>query len=167
MDAPRTEPAFELGEREMLDAWLEYQRATLALKCAGLTDDQLRFRAVPPSTMSLLGLVRHMADVEAAWFRRILSRAESPWIYRSGADPDGDFDNVDDAIVEHDFAAWRAECDNARAVAAAMELDDHGLGKRGDLISLRWVLVHMIEEYARHNGHADLLRECIDGSTGD
>ena len=167
MDTPRTEPAFELPEREMLDAWLEYQRATLALKCDGLADDQLRLRAVPPSTMSLLGLVRHMADVEASWFRRVLSQAESPGIYWSDADPDGDFDNVDDADVEHDFAVWRAECDNARTVAAAMTLDDHGLGRQGEVISLRWVLVHMIEEYARHNGHADLLRECIDGSTGD
>ena len=167
MVVPRTEPAFELPEREMLDGWLEYQRATLVWKCEGLTDEQLRTRAVPPSTMSLLGLVRHMADVESHWFRRILSRAGTPPTYSSDTDPDGDFDNVGDANVEHDVAVWRAECDNARAVAAAMQLDDHGIGKRGDSISLRWVLVHMIEEYARHNGHADLFRECIDGSTGD
>ncbi len=167
MVVPRTEPAFELPEREMLDGWLEYQRATLAWKCEGLTDEQLRARALPPSTMSLLGLIRHMAEVEAHWFRRILSRAETPKIYCSDAHPDGDFDLVGDADVEHDFGVWRAECDNARTVAAVMKLDDHGIGRRGDRISLRWVLIHMIEEYARHNGHADLLRECIDGSTGD
>ena len=151
----------------MLVGWLEYQRATLAWKCEGLTDAQLRTRAVPPSTLSLLGLVRHMTEVEAHWFRRILSRAETSDIYSSDAHPDGDFDLIDDAGVEHDFGVWRAECDNARAVATGMTLDDSGLGRRGDAISLRWVLVHMIEEYARHNGHADLLRECIDGSTGD
>jgi Protein of unknown function (DUF664). len=167
MDAPRIEPSFELPEREMLDAWLEYQRATLALKCAGLTDDQLRERAVPPSTMSLLGLVRHMADVEANWFRRVLSGDADCRIYWSDANPDGDFDDVADANVEADFNCWHGECDNARAVAAAMALDECRVDHHGQRVSLRWVLVHMIEEYARHNGHADLLRQCLDGSTGD
>ena len=166
MTIERAEPAYELPERTMLEAWLDYERATLAVKCDGLDDDQLRIRAVPPSTMSLLGLVRHMADVEANWFRRVLSGEDGPGIYWSDDNPDGDFDDVDTASVAHDFATWRAECDNARAVATRMSLDDGGT-RHGERVSLRWVFVHMIEEYARHNGHADLLRECIDGVTGE
>jgi hypothetical protein len=150
----------------MLDAWLEYHRATLAMKCDGLTDAQLRERAVPPSSMSLLGLVRHMGEVERNWFRRVLSREDVPGRYYDATNPDGDFDDVDTASVEEGFAFWRAECEHARTVASGMELDDTGV-RRGKAVSLRWVLVHMIEEYARHNGHADLLRERIDGRTGD
>jgi uncharacterized damage-inducible protein DinB len=166
----RSEPEYELGEREMLEAWLDYERATLAVKCDGLTDEALKLRAVPPSTMSLLGLVRHMADVESQWFRRVLSAETNTRIYWSDDNRDGDFDDVDAASVAHDLTTWRAQCDNARAVATRMALDD--CGERtydGNVkrISLRWVLVHMIEEYARHNGHADLLRECIDGVTGE
>lgn len=162
----RIEPPYEADEREMLDNWLEYHRETLAWKCDGLTDEQLRERSVPPSGMSLLGLVRHMAEVERAWFRRVLSGEEAPPLYYSDAEPDGDFDNIGRASRAEAFAAWHAECDNARTVAARMELGD--LGSRHDEpVSLRWVLVHMIEEYARHNGHADILRERIDGATGD
>ena len=167
MTIKRSEPAFHLGEREMLEAWLDYHRATLAFKCEGLTDEQLRTVAVPPSTMSLLGLVRHMADVEANWFRRVLSGEDDCRRYWSDANPDGDFDDVATADVEADFNCWRRECDHARTVSAPLALDDCGTGKRGERISLRWVYVHMIEEYARHNGHADLLRQCIDGSVGD
>ena len=167
MTIERSEPAFHLAEREMLDAWLEYHRATLAFKCEGLSDDQLRKRAVPPSTMSLLGLVRHMADVETNWFRRVLSGEDDCRSYWSDTNPDGDFNDVETAAVEADFSCWRSECDNARTVSAPLALDDRGTGKHGDPISLRWIYVHMIEEYARHNGHADLLRQCIDGSVGD
>jgi uncharacterized damage-inducible protein DinB len=150
----------------MLDAWLEFHRATLALKCSGLSDAQLRERSVPPSKMSLLGLVRHMADVERNWFRRVLSGEDAPGLFWTDANPDGDFDDVDTASRDEAFAHWEAECANARAVAAGMGLDDTGI-RRGEPCSLRWVLVHMIEEYARHNGHADLLRERIDGVTGE
>jgi uncharacterized damage-inducible protein DinB len=168
MSAERVDPPFVQPEREMLDSWLEFHRATLALKCEGLSDEQLRERSVPPSSMSLLGLVRHMAEVERNWFRRVLSSEDAPPFYYDEKNPDGDFDDVDTASVEEAFATWRAECDNARAVAARMQLDDEGTGRRhGQPISLRWVLVHMIEEYARHNGHADFLRERIDGTTGD
>jgi uncharacterized damage-inducible protein DinB len=166
--AERTEPAFELGEREMLEAWLEYHRQTLAWKCEGLSEAQLRERSVPPSSMSLLGLVRHMADVELNWFRRVLSEQHAtPGIFWSEASPDGEFTDVDDASVEEGFRAWELECANAREVAATMDLDDSGTLRRGDAVTLRWVYVHMIEEYARHNGHADFLRERIDGATGD
>ena|SRR5664279_212540 len=168
MTVERTEPAYELGETEMLTGWLDYQRATLAMKCEGLSDSQLRERAVRPSTMSLLGLVRHMAEVERNWFRRVLAQEDAPPHYYSDPDdPDGDFDNVDSADVAEAFATWGAECDFARAfTAGAPTLDQTGL-RRGERVSVRWVLVHMIEEYARHNGHADLLRERIDGVVGD
>ena len=168
--AARVDPPFEAAEREMLESWLEYHRATLALKCEGLSPSQLRERAVPPSSMSLLGLVRHMADVERNWFRRRLAGEDAgPIFYDRETNADGDFDDVDTADVEADLATWREECDVARQRSAAVSsLDDLAASTRdGNRISLRWILVHMIEEYARHNGHADLLRERIDGQTGD
>src|SRR5581483_3300406 len=120
-------------------------------------------------SMSLLGLVRHMADVERGWFSRTLLRkdlTEVPPLFYSEADPDGDFDNVDAAEPEEAFAAWRGEVAAARKAVAGLSLDH--LGRRRDReYSLRWIMVHMIEEYARHNGHADLLRERIDGATGE
>ncbi|HWW10548.1 MAG TPA: DinB family protein [Candidatus Acidoferrales bacterium] len=160
-DTPRT-----ADEKETLTAFLEWQRATLAQKCAGLTDEQLRERSAPPSTLSLLGLVRHMADVERGWFRRTLDQADVPPLYSTDSDPDGEFDNVDTANVEEAFATWGAECQQARDIVSAHELDDTGRQRSGRLISMRWILNHMIEEYSRHNGHADLLRERIDGATG-
>jgi uncharacterized damage-inducible protein DinB len=156
-------------ERDMLNSWLEWHRETLSLKCEGLSAEQLRQRAAPPSTLSLLGLVRHMADVERNWFRRVLNDEDAPGIYFTDDDPDGEFDNVDTASAEEAFATWRAEIDLARkAVADWPDLSAVGRRKRrGQDVSLRWILVHMIEEYARHNGHADILRERIDGVTGD
>jgi uncharacterized damage-inducible protein DinB len=163
----RTDPPFEAGERKLLDAFLDYHRATLAIKCDGLDDAQLRTRSAPPSSLSLLGLVRHMADVERGWFRRVLGGEEAPPHFWSEDDRDGDFDNVDEADVAEAFATWRAECEHARQlVAAASSLEVTGL-RRGEAVPLRWILVHMIEEYARHNGHADLLRERIDGAVGE
>jgi uncharacterized damage-inducible protein DinB len=170
MTTERIDPPLEAAERDMLVAWLDYHRATLAMKCDGLDDGQLRQRAVPPSSLSLLGLVRHMAEVERGWFRRTLGGEDAPPRYYSEDNPDGDFDDVDRADVAEAFATWRADCDDARQrVAAAASLEVTGL-RRGDpreRFSLRWILVHMIEEYARHNGHADLLRERIDGTVGD
>jgi uncharacterized damage-inducible protein DinB len=152
----------------MLAGWLDYHRATLEMKCAGLTPDQLATRAVEPSTLSLLGLVRHMADVERAWFRRRLAGEDAPPLYFSDDDPDGDFDNLDPATVDEAFATWRAECARAREIAAALpSLDVMVTDRVGRQLSARWVLHHMVEEYARHNGHADLLRERIDGVTGE
>jgi uncharacterized damage-inducible protein DinB len=169
MTVERTEPPFAgTDERANLVAWLEYHRATLAMKCDGLDDKQLRERAIPPSTLSLLGLVRHMADVERGWFRRTLAGEDAPRIYYSDEDPDGDFDNVDDADVAEAFATWRRECDVAdKNIAAAESLNLLCNHRSGNQISLRWILSHMVEEYARHNGHADLLRERLDGSTGE
>jgi uncharacterized damage-inducible protein DinB len=168
MTVERIDPPLVAQEREMLDAWLDFHRATLAVKCEGLTDDQLRARAVPPSSLSLLGLVRHMGEVERSWFRRVLGGEQAPPRYYSDENPDGDFDDVAGAGVAEAFGYWRDECAHARErVAAAPSLDVTGTGRRGETYSLRWIMVHMIEEYARHNGHADLLRERIDGTVGD
>jgi uncharacterized damage-inducible protein DinB len=153
----------------MLDTWLDFHRATLLMKCSGLDDGQLKTRSVPPSSLSLLGLVRHMTEVERGWFRRVLLDEDAPPLYYAGDNEDGDFDDVEQADVAADFAAHRAEVQTCRA-AAAVHPDLDAVGKRkrhGEDVSLRWIYVHMIEEYARHNGHADLLRERIDGATGD
>jgi uncharacterized damage-inducible protein DinB len=168
----RPEPPLTADERATLVGFLDYHRATLEWKCDGLTPEQLAARAVPPSTMSLLGLVRHLAEVEYAWFDRVETgdRRRPPKFY-SEERPDDDFDGAvaDQAVVDEAFATWQDAIEESRTVIAAHELDDTFVHKRwnGATISLRWVLVHMIEEYARHNGHADLLREAIDGSTGE
>ncbi|GIH27412.1 hypothetical protein Aph01nite_57220 [Acrocarpospora phusangensis] len=165
----RIDPPLVAGEREMLLAWLDYHRETLAVKCEGLSEEQLRLRSAEPSTLSLLGLVRHMADVERNWFRRVLEDEDAPPLHWTEADPDGDFDNVDGASAADAFTVWRAEIEVARAnVARWPDLGAVGRRKRhGRDFSLRWILIHMIEEYARHNGHADLLRERVDGVTGE
>jgi uncharacterized damage-inducible protein DinB len=152
-------------ERSTLLAFLEWQRSTLARKCAGLKPDQLRIRSVEPSTMSLLGLVRHMADVERGWFRRTLAGEDVEYRYSSDDDLDGEFDNVDSADVDEAFAAWNEECTRADEIISRRALDATGHQRTGTEVSMRWVLNHMIEEYSRHNGHADLLRERIDGAT--
>jgi uncharacterized damage-inducible protein DinB len=164
----RANPPFVADERAMLASWLDYHRATLETKCAGVSDEALRERLEGhPSSLSLLGLVRHLAEVERAWFQRRVSGQDAPPLYYSQDDPDGDFDNVDGADVEEAFSTWRAECQRAREVLAGIESLDTVFDLDGERISVRWLLVHMIEEYARHNGHADLLRERIDGAVGD
>ena len=158
---PRTEGGFEV-ERATLTGYLRDQRLTLELKCAGLDAAGLTRRSVPPSNLSLLGLVRHMAEVERAWFRRRLAGLDAPTLYGGG---DAEFDGAvaDPEVVAEAWSTWRAEVAFAeRFVDAAPDLDL--VGKEGHV--LRRVLVHMIEEYARHNGHADLLRERIDGRVG-
>lgn len=152
----------------MLDGWLEYHRDTLLLKCAGLDADQLRQHSVEPSSLSLLGLVRHMAEVERWWFRRRFDGQQIEGRFCSEVSPDGDFDDVDTADPAADLAAFAEEVAAARAAAAGRDLDESFVHPRsGRELNLRWVYVHMIEEYARHNGHADLLRERIDGVVGD
>jgi hypothetical protein len=165
----RTDPPGVNGERSALQSWLDYHRATLLFKCQGLTGDQLVMRAAEPSALSLLGLVRHMAEVERGWFRRGFGTDSGPPpIYYTDEDPDGDFNATDPAQAEADFATYRAECLLADEAVRGRSLDDTLPGGRGGRqIDLRWVYLHMIEEYARHNGHADLLRERIDGVTGD
>ncbi len=154
-------------ERQMLQGWLDFHRQTLLSKCEGLTADQLRQRATPPSTLSLLGLVRHMAEVERGWFRHRIGGEEPGFLFSSEADPDGEFDHVDTADPEADFGTYRREIELADQAARGRGLDETFHHTHLDTqISVRWVYVHMIEEYARHNGHADLLRERIDGATG-
>ena len=155
-------------ERTMLEAWLDYHRDTLMMKCDGLRAGDLKRRSCPPSNLSLLGLVRHLTEVERNWFRNVLAGEEVEPLYYSDEFPDGEFDLVDDADANADFATWRAEVAVSRDLASERSLDDIGINRRhGELYSLRWIIVHMIEEYARHNGHADLIRERIDGVTGD
>ncbi len=154
-------------ERATLVGFLEFQRDTLALKCAGLAGEQLRRKAVPPSELSLLGLVRHLAEVERGWFRNVIAGDGVRLRWGMGSPRGSGFDS-EDADVDEAFAVWREECANSRAIVAAAEsLDVTGVHRTGRVFSLRYVLTHMIEEYARHNGHADLLRERIDGSTGE
>jgi hypothetical protein len=168
-DAERAEPPLIGAERMLLEHYLDYHRQTLLVKCAGLTPEQLVMRAVPPSTMTLLGLVRHLAEVERSWFRRRLAGEEIDFLYVDiDSNPDGEFDDVDPAHAERDFDIYRREVPAARAAAAGRSLDDTFVHPYRQVeMSLRWVYLHMIEEYARHNGHADLIRERIDGATGE
>ena len=165
-DPRRSEPPYVLPEREMLERWLEFHRTTLLLKCEGLDAAGRKARPVPTSKLSLHGLVRHMAEVERNWFSRTLLRQPNePPIFLDIAVEDSELVPLDDADWDADLAAWKAECDRSRANAAERALDDTGL-RRGEQVSLRWIYVHMIEEYARHNGHADLIRELVDGQVG-
>jgi hypothetical protein len=166
-DTTRVNPPRTGSERELLTGFLDYHRATFRVKCAGLTDEQLKLRAVDPAKLSLLGLVRHLTDVENGWFAKFGDRPHNRRYYDEDTNPDGDFDDVDGADAADNIAVYLAECDRSRAAVAAHALDDTILNRQGVEHSLRWVLLHMIEEYARHNGHADLLRERIDGSTGE
>ena len=164
----RADPPYSGDERATLEGFLDYHRSTLAQKCHGLSEVELRQRALPPSSMSLLGLVRHLAEVERGWFHRVVAGGDLNDRWITDDDPDADFDRVDEADVGEAFAAWAEECDVSRAVVAETKSLDATFihSRRGD-VSMRWVLLHMIEEYARHNGHADLLRERVDGSTGE
>ncbi len=168
----RTDPPLIAAEREALVAWLDYHRTTLAVKCDGLTAEQLCQRSVPTTTMTLIGLVRHMAEVERGWFGRCiggLAEADAPPIfYDAETNVDGDFDDIDPATVEADMATWRAEIVRSDEMLARVDLDEVRHHDRwNEDLDIRWVVIHMIEEYARHNGHADLLREAIDGATGE
>ncbi|MDX2644621.1 DinB family protein [Streptomyces sp. NPDC001902] len=163
----RTDPPYIADERTMLESWLDFHRDTLAMKCAGLDDEQLRTPSAPPSDLTLLGLVRHMAGVERGWFRTVLAGEDVPPLYLTEDDPDGEFHDLAQADTAEAFATWRAEIAHARELTRHRSLDDIGLRRGKHEISLRWIYVHMIEEYARHNGHADLIRERIDGVTGD
>jgi len=159
-----------VGEMATIREYLTNYRRTLGMKCEGLTEEQLATRSVPPSTMSLLGLIRHMARVEHNWFQRTLQgHADQDRLYWAPGEPDLDFDGAvgDPAVVEDAFATWRAQ------IAAADEwldgVTDLGAAAtttRGEATTNRDILIHMVEEYARHCGHADLLRECVDGRTG-
>jgi hypothetical protein len=162
----RIDPPLQGSELDILVGFLNYHRGTLAWKCEGLGAEQLCARPIPTTSMSLLGLVRHLADVERSWFQRCVGGvgddAAPPIFYDPNGNIDGDFHDTDPAHAEADLATGRAE------ILAAVQLDDvRHHGRWGKDLDVRWVVVHMIEEYARHNGHADLLREAIDGATGE
>jgi len=166
-DVQRPDPPYVGDEREMLEGWLDWHRQTLLTKCAGLDADQLRRRSVEPSSMSLLGLVRHMAEVERSWFRRRVAGEDVPFLYSDEDNPDGEFDDVEGADAQADLATYEDEVRQARAAVAGRSLDETFFHTHREVdISVRWVFVHMVEEYARHNGHADLLRERVDGAVG-
>ena len=167
MTTHRPEPPLIADERQMLRSFLDYHRATLAMKCDGLTDEELRRQSMPPSALSLLGLVRHMAEVERTWFRRVINGEDIPLVWSA----EGDFQVAYDASTatrSEAFGAWQAEVEHVRRIEqAAPSLDVTAHNARwGEDVSLRLVMLHLIHEYARHNGHADFLREGIDGMVG-
>ena len=169
MTAPPDERRFPPAvgdERATLQGFLDYHRDTLMWKCAGLTHEQLRSRPLPSTNLSLLGLVRHLADVERSWFRRRVAGEDAPPIYYTEQDQDRDIDPPADADPDADFAAWRAEVAACDATMRHRGLDDTFAAWWGTA-SVRWLYGHLIEEYARHNGHADLIRQAIDGATGE
>jgi uncharacterized damage-inducible protein DinB len=152
------------ADRPILVAMLAWQRRTLLNICAGLTGEQLTERAIAPSNLSLLGLVRHLAKVERGWFReRVAGQALDP-LYDPAKGKDADFEDLDPDHAEADFAEYAEQCRLADAAVKLKSFDDT-FELRGQTMSLRFVYVHLITEYARHNGHADLLRQCIDGAT--
>ena len=157
------------SERAVLDHWLDLYRDTVLLKIAGLEAEQLARRALPPSSLSLIGVVRHLTEVEAYWLRVVLhDEQDVPDYYCTPDNPDGDFDDVEPATAARDVATYRDEVQRTRARATAwtdLGIPVQGL-RKGNPVNLRWVLVHLIEEYARHLGHMDLLRETLDGRTG-
>jgi uncharacterized damage-inducible protein DinB len=169
-DDPRTY-GHPMGEKATLLEYLGNYRLTLEMKCGGLDAEQLARRSVPPSSLSLLGLIRHLARMENDWFQRVLQgKTDQPRLFKRDDDPDADFAGAiaDPAVVEGAFVAWKAEIAAANEWLDALNEDDLGrdVPLDDDTVSVRDVLVHVIEEYARHAGHADLLRECIDGRTG-
>lgn len=163
---PFSGPILAAGERKSLETWLEFHRTTLLMKCAELMPAQLVMRSCPPSRLSLLGLVRHMTEVEP-WFHAFDGEPEIDG-YGSAETPDAAFESLDPATTDADFTNYRRATDRSRAAVAPRDLDEMcPCADCDEPPSLRWVFEHMIEEYARHNGHSDLIREAIDGTTGD
>ena len=166
--AERIDPHMASDEGVTLNEFLDYYRATLLSKVDGLSDDQSRQCGCAPSTLNLMGLVRHMADVERSWFRRTLIGEDAPPIFYTQDNLEGDMQPAESDTLAQAVAVLNAEIAIARSVTQGMPLDRlAAVGRHGSFPSLRWIMVHMIEEYARHCGHADLLREAIDGVTGD
>ncbi|HEX8001396.1 MAG TPA: DinB family protein [Mycobacteriales bacterium] len=163
---PRVDVDYAGTERDLLTAFLQWQRETLVLKCDGLTPEQLASRPIPMTSMSLLGLVRHLADVECGWFRRRLAGEDVPRPFSDETNVDGAWDDATPGGVDEAWRAWREEVAFAERFAAGHDLDARGRAEGMGELSLRWVLLHMLEEYARHMGHADLLRQAIDGRVG-
>ncbi|MEU0091124.1 DinB family protein [Kribbella sp. NPDC006257] len=162
----RPDPPTEVGEKETLVAFLDFQRATLRWKCDGLTPEQLGTAVLAPSTLTLHGLVRHITEDELGWFGGTFTDQPANYPYYTPETPDRAWTDLDPAAYAEDLRRYDEAVTAARAAIA--DLDPSTIGSdNGERFSLRWVLTHMIEEYARHNGHADLLREHLDGATGE
>lgn len=154
-------------EPTALAAYLDYYRATVEMKCRGVSAEQARRRSMPPSTMSLHGVVRHLAAVERWWFQQNFERSGVPFLFITPDEPDLDFDLPPDADFAADLATWRVECTRSREIVAGHRLDDTARPLDWDEeVDLRWLMLRMIAEYAQHCGHIDLLREGVDGRTG-
>jgi hypothetical protein len=163
----RIEPPFVGDDRTMLPPWLDYQRATLLWKCELLGGEQLVRRGVPPSPLSLLGIVRHMTFVEWHWFERVFADTGTPQPFSTEHDADVDWNDLDPGRAMADIERFQQQCAISRGIVAASPSMDQLAANAREDVSLRWIMVHMIEEYARHNGHADFLRELIDGAVGE
>jgi hypothetical protein len=164
----RPEPPFVGDDPTMLPPWLDYQRATLLWKCQLLEGDALVRRSVPPSPISLLGIVRHMTLVEWSWFEKVFAGNSSPQPISTDHDEDADWNDLDEARAMEDIERFQQQCEISRGIVAVTQsMDQLAAKSRFGEVSLRWIMVHMIEEYARHNGHADFLRELIDGAVGE
>jgi hypothetical protein len=167
-DVTRIEPPFQSDERTSLTGWLDYHRATLLLKCEGLDSEQLALASMPPSTLTLLGLMRHMLLVEWWWFEHVFAGGAAPEPFDTHDDPEYEFTHLFPEHADQHIARFVEECAHSRAIVdRTASLDELSKSPDRDTRDLRWILVHMIEEYARHNGHADLLRQAIDGAVGD
>ncbi len=168
-DQFRANPPYAGDERTMLEAYLDYHRGTLLWKASGLAGEQLVTESVEPSKLTLLGLIRHLALVERWWFRQQAAQLDIPDTYDLSENPDAELLVLDPARAEEDFAIYRGEVAAAKEAVRDLPLDHEFPNRRPGRppITLRWVYLHMIEEYARHNGHADLIRERLDGLTGE
>lgn len=168
MTKDRAMPPLNADERTTLESWLDFYRDTLPMKCAGLTDEQLRTASLPPSPLTLLGLLQHVTEVERNWFRRVLTGEQAPPIYgpkSASTGHDGGFDVSPGVSFETAKSTWEREVAQARANCADRDLEQTSPFMGGE-VTLRWIYTHMVAEYARHCGHADLIRERIDGATG-
>lgn len=163
----RPEPPRVGGEREQLAGFLDFLRATVVLKAGGLTDEQARRQLVPSELTTVAGLVAHLTWVEHYWFGIVLDKQPDPWAELLAEDPDAEFRLGMRTPLTKLIADYEAECQASRDVAARLDLDDTGITPKGQPVNLRWILIHMIEETGRHAGHLDLLRELLDGSTGE
>ncbi len=166
-DCERTEPPFAAGEREMVTAFLDWQRASIPCKLAGLSDEELR-QPHHPSGLTLLGIVKHLAAVEMSWFRFDFAN-EDPAAIPDLQPYEAYWTILPEESTADILGLYRREVERSRAIVASASLDDVAQGPEVDVpdLTLRWILVHMIEETARHAGHADLLREAVDGRVGE
>jgi uncharacterized damage-inducible protein DinB len=156
-------------ERFILTTMLAFHRATLAMKCQGLDDVQLATRSISTSNLTLLGLLRHMTEVERYWFEEMFDGLAPAPFYDNSIDPDADFNDLDSAPVSLVIDRWLERATLSDACIATHDLESSGVGTihwTGQRVTMRFIVVHLIDEYARHCGHADLLREAIDGSRG-